>query len=222
MALHNRNQFTQLCGLDPQKGGDRGIIGKAIERGNVVLTSEGLIDDTDYKNAKFYTNYQLKAASRPPVEAVEVETSSSEIPADKKTEPKQRRTSVYQPKVDDSAFKLDRELKLVELEKKGAETRLLHLKEQKLRGEVVPIELIKQLFTTHSQSIMTSHKDGLEELLINITQEARLSGEQLALLRGKMVQILNNGAGKAEAATKRYMRTLVDEYTVKREVGEHD
>jgi hypothetical protein len=226
MALHTRNQFTEVCGLNPRLGGDRGIIGKAIERGNIILTADGFIDDHEFKNVKFLEKYQIKAASRPPVVESEANTEGGEsypLPEQKKAEAKQtKKASAYAPKVNEEAFKLDRELKVQELEKKAAETRLLHLKEQKLKGEVVPIDLIRQLFTTHAQSVITSQKDGLEELLINITQEYRLSSEQLARLRGKMTQILNNAVDKAGAATKRTMKTLVDDFAVKREVGEHD
>lgn len=223
MALHTRNQFTEVCGLNPRLGGDRGIIGKAIERGNIVLTAEGFIDDQEFKNVKFLEKYQLKAASRPPVETVEPNTDTSPLSDTKQPESKQpRKQSAYTPKIDGEAFKLDRELKVQELEKKAAETRLLHLKEQKQRGEVMPVDLVKQLFTTHSQSIITSQKDGIEQLLINITQEFRLSSEQLANLRGKMVVVLNNAVDKAGATTKRTMKTLVDDFTIKREVGEHD
>jgi len=59
-------------------------------------------------------------------------------------------------------------------------------------------------------------------LLIIFAKEARLTGDQVAKLRGKMVSVLNEGVEKAIAMTKQNLKVIVNEFSIKKEVGEHD
>jgi UTP:GlnB (protein PII) uridylyltransferase len=96
------------------------------------------------------------------------------------------------------------------------------LKEEKIRGEVIPITLTKGIVTNLSQSILTSQKDFIDYLLIRIGKEAKLSGEQMAKLRGEMIKALNETVDKAIKASQRNIKSLMYEFSVKKEVGEHD
>lgn len=119
-----------------------------------------------------------------------------------------------------SMYLLQKQKLSAEIRKKHREISLLQLREDKIRGEVIPVELVKNLFRSHTQAIVTAQKDGIEDLLIQISAETRMKGDQLARLRGKMVAILNTGTEKSVAASKRNLRSIISVYSLKREAGE--
>ena len=204
MALYTKAQLVELCGLKRETS--RSYIRNNVERGKLIFSGD-YIDDTLPVNAEFIRR-RIQAKNGEPIEA---RTSTSN-----------KVLKYEEPKIDLSRQDLDKQLKQQELLKKEAETRLLNLREEKIRGEIVPIELIKNLMVTHTKSIVTAQKDGIEDLLININKEARLTGAQLAKLRGKMVEILNIAVDKAISSTKKDLDVIIGQISTKREVGEHD
>jgi hypothetical protein len=205
VALYSRREFAELCGLT-WSDSVKSKVAMWIKRGNVI-ESDGKIDDSLARNR----DWALKQKETSLVKAEEVQVIS------KKETPKKAKSDDS-----DGLFSIEKQLKSQNLKKLEVDTRIQLLKEEKIRGEVVPIELIKSLFRTHNQSILTASKDGLEEILINFSQEGRLSGEKVALLRGKMTRVLNSCFEKAIETTKRQMKSVIDEYSIKKEVGERE
>jgi hypothetical protein len=209
MALYSRKEFIELCG-HTWDDSSRAKIAMWIKRGKVI-EQNGKIDDSNTTNRDWALKQRDTQSVRKP--DIIPDTGFSE-------EPKPQREIDFPGGA--SGETIERRLKLHQIEKLKVDTRIAELKEEKIRAEVVPITLIKDLFSTHTQSIITSQKDGIEELLTTLSVEARLSGEQLARLRGKMVDILNKGVDKAITITERNMKATVEEFSIKKEVGEHD
>lgn len=245
MPLYTRREFAQACGVSDA------YLHMNINRRKVFLREDGMIDPAEKYNADFMAkrlagkNIVSQVPDPEPI-AEKEEPEPEEIhPEPEKLQPNtnikasklaQSRIKQEPPKPkdkktpvtvsgnskSDDLYDLDKRIKTQELIKKESETRLLVLKEEKIRGEVIPILLVKQLFNSFSQATMTANKDGLEALLINISKEMRMSGEQLSILRGKMVKILNDSALRANASAKNSIKTIVAEYSQSRTVGEHD
>ena len=53
----------------------------------------------------------------------------------------------------------------LDIEKRQQDLRLGQLKEEKLRGDLIPVTVISLIFSTYAQSILTAQKDGMENLL---------------------------------------------------------
>jgi hypothetical protein len=121
----------------------------------------------------------------------------------------------------DSGYSLNNKKTKMQIAKLEVDTRLQELKEEKMRGELIPVDLVINVFRSHTQSIVTSMKDGIEDLLINFSVEARLKGDQLASLRGKMVGILNTGVEKSVIISNRNFNAIREQVKVKKDVGEH-
>lgn len=204
MALYSRKEFLELCGHEYDNSA-RSKISMWIKRGSIIETN-GKIDDSIPKNRDWVIKQKDSRAAKdsPDTQDPEIETNG-QLPLEGML-----------------AGSIDRRLKLHQIEKLKVDTRIQELKEEKIRGEVVPVDIIKNLFRTHTQSIITSQKDSIEEMLINIAAETRLSGEGLARLRGKMVLSLNTSVDKAIIATEKNMQSMVDEFSIKKEVGEHE
>jgi hypothetical protein len=228
MPLHTRAQFADLCRL--KKDTARAYIASNIKRGKIILTKDGYIDDSNEANRDFLQRCLDKASATVDI-SIQESNQKLKTPEAAETENVKQDTGSHGAKKErkrngpsegGSKYELDLEKKELEIEKLKVDTRLQELKEEKIRGEVIPITLVKQLFSTHSQSIITSQKDGIEYLLISISKEAVLTGDQLAKLRGKMVEILNEATDKAIESTKRNMKSLINEFSIKKEVGEHE
>ncbi len=215
MALHSKKDFATACGLTT------GNLTNYIKRGKVLMSGDW-VDDTVPDNKDFLDKRR----------AAMIQEISKELKVDLPV-PNVKPVQKVQPPAPDIDFKavapesmgglsLSQMKTSLEIEKLKVDTRLQELKEEKIKGEVIPIVLVKQIFSAHSQSIITSQKDFIEELLINISKEAKLSGTQLAKLRGKMVKGLNEGVDKAIAITERSVKVLVDEFSIKKEVGERE
>lgn len=216
MGLHTRKQLAELIGLDYSDKNDRAKITMWIKRGNVIIDENDLIDDTVSQN-KYWIEKQSKLKKSNEVEKNPEVILQEPKENTKKENKKSDKKLDWQQKLD-----LEIEKKALEIEKLKVDTRLQELKEEKIRGEVIPIAIVKTIVSTLSQAILTSQKDSIEAILINISKEARLSGDQLAGLRGKMVKDLNAGVDKAISIALRNLKALVEEFSIKKEVGEHE
>lgn len=213
MALHSKSDFAKLCGLTT------GNLTNYIKR-NKVLMSGDYIDDQETINKDFLKKRQSKTP--PKYESpLPVLRSIRPDPGDLDEEPEDYQDDDDSDTKGESGYSLDRKKVKRQIEKLEVDTRLQELKEQKMRGELIPVDLVTSVFRAHNQSIITTMKDGIESLLISLSVEARLKGDQLATLRGKMVKILNDGADKSSEVSHRSLRSIVNQVKVKKEVGEH-
>ncbi|HTH58227.1 MAG TPA: hypothetical protein VL728_19410 [Cyclobacteriaceae bacterium] len=211
MGRHTRAEFQKITGLS------RGNLFNYIKRGKII-EENGLIDDKNPVNLFFLER-----------KGVVLE----EIPQEKTTTPRpknQSDESKVEPYDDDDVDSqgdqtltgLNKTRIKVDIAKKRKETELLKLREQKIKGEIVPVADVSVLFSNHTQSIFSALKDWGDELIIEIAEEARLSGEQLARRRKRMIERLNNAVDRANLMTKKSMGIITDNFSISKGVGEHE
>jgi hypothetical protein len=214
MALHSKKDFAALCGMST----------KALavyinpKRGKVIMSGD-YIDDSHPVNKDFLE--KRKGSVEPPAPKLHMLRPDPGADIPNTGEDEDDDAGIGEDGEPDSGYQLNKKLLKKKIEKLDVDTRLQELKEEKMRGELIPVDLVKNLFRAHTQSIVTSMKDGIDELLINFSVEARLRGDQVAGLRGKIVGILNNGVDKSVIVTQKNMRSIVNQVKVKRDVGEH-
>lgn len=120
-----------------------------------------------------------------------------------------------------SEFELNKLKKMREIESKEIEIRLKLLDEKKKMGELIPVDLVKNVVSTHSRSITTSFKDGLERMITVLTSKHKFTLEEVAELRSDMVKVINKGIDTAIDRSKKDLRKIINEFSQSREVGEH-
>lgn len=207
MAIYDKIEFLKLCGLDTSIKSNRDKFSVWISRGKIVLNKEGCVDDSIPQNRDWLLR-QSDIASKGD---------------DNKPEPIQKEIPKLKPEAPaGNIYDLDKKIKTQQLEKLQVDTRLQLLKEEKIRGEVLPVDLIKTIFTVHSQSILTSFKDSIEDILIGISKKCDMSSENLAKSRELMITSLNNAVDKSVDASKRQLKSIIEEFSIKKEVGEHE
>jgi hypothetical protein len=216
MAKYSRKEFVEkLCGVEYSDSW-KAKVSMWVKRGNIDVGNDGLIDDSNHKNRDWaIKQYEANVGEAEDDGTEDVEESKP------KSRPNHKPTTDSGGGDNEAGYVLVKKKTLRQIEKLESDIRIANLKEEKIRGEVVPIDLIKNVFTAHSQSIITANKDGIEELIINFSKEVSLTGVQIARLRGKMIDILNNASDKAVEASKKNLKNLVEEFSIKKEVGEH-
>lgn len=115
---------------------------------------------------------------------------------------------------------LERALKISELEKRNKEIELLTLKKEKIQGDVIPLELVMNLFKYHNHSIVTSFKATAERYTLDVAHKARLSLADSAELRSILVNYINEAVTEAHDYSKKQIQNICKEYSQKRAQGE--
>jgi hypothetical protein len=219
MGLYTRLQLLEKVGLDPGSNSDRGKVSMALKRGNLILNGDGFIDDTEPKNSIWISNYMLRVATKQPVLVDDAE-SLEETPSARTSTRKPRNQNPL-PKSSGDLYKLEQELKQQELEKKTVETRLLELKEQKMRGELIPTDLVKIIFAQHSKSMVTEFKNDIEGMLTIFSKKTGMNSNQVAEMRGQILEAINNAVAKSVDHSKKNLDAIVNEFVEVKGVGEH-
>lgn len=202
MALYTRKEFYEKCGIQ------KAHLNVYIQRGKVILSSEGLIDDTIEKNRIFYERQLIKLQ----VNGIPVKKTVTE----EKPEA-EKRTDNFNSKI---VFELEQKLKQAELEKKEVDTRIALLKEEKLRGIVIPTDIVTMLFAQHFKSMSVEFNQGADNLITEFSKMAELNITQISELRGKLIAIVNDAIHRGIEESKKSVKNIVAEYSEKKGVGE--
>jgi hypothetical protein len=143
MALYSRREFIELCGHEWSDSA-KSKIAMWIKRGKVIEVN-GKIDDTNPTNRDWAISQQERLTLKAP------------------TEPESENSEAGQGDLFPGES-LEQQLKRHQIGKLKVDTRIAELKEEKIRGDVVPIDIVKSLFRTHTQSIVTADREDLRDL----------------------------------------------------------
>ena len=126
------------------------------------------------------------------------------------------------PADEDNAATLYKQKLKADIDKKHREIALLKLREEKLTGEIVPIEQVKDLFAQHSKAGAVVVKNTIDNILTRIAQMAGLNVNQIAELRGVALKEINSGINKAVEETRKRVNVIQMQHSERREVGERN
>ncbi len=205
---NNKNGNTKAQRSGQTYGRSYAIVTVNVQRGHLVSLDTGEIDTDDPTNQAWILKY--------------LPASEYILPVTKNKPAKPTPVVLEKKQQGQDKFDLDLAKKKADIEKVHGEIRLQKLKEAKLRGEMVPIDLMRTTLEVHTRSIVTAMKDGMEDLLLQVSSEFRGSSEQLSRLRGIVITILNAQVDKSVEATKKQLRVLANDYAERKEVGEHE
>ena len=225
MGLHSKKDFAEMCGLQTKN------LATYIGRGNVIVGSNDLVDDKHPVNKSFLekrrgkqTEKQLVAEiARMGVEPGESEFSSEDIPDDFHTSRLREIVSGANPTSSTGVPAYDKSvqlLKFLDTEKRKREIVLLQLKEEKLKGAMVPSDLIQPIMIQHNQSILNEIKNATEDFLRIFSKKKALTGEEKAQIRGEFTKRTNEAMEKAVLATVKSIETIIVDYAETRSKGE--
>ncbi len=205
MALYRKADFVKLCGIQSKH------LTTFIARGNVIVEN-GLIDGDNPTNKFFIEKKQDKTSSK----TIEVGTPIAKNPT-----PKVAQIPDEDPG-GESLYVLEKKKKQLDIEKITVETRLLVLREEKQRGEVIPIDIVKTIVVQLSQNILSETKNISDNMISIVAKKAALNVNEIAILRGEQAKSINLAIDKAVEASKKSLSSIIREFSIKKEVGEHE
>ena len=97
----------------------------------------------------------------------------------------------------------------------------LVIQNQKMRGELVPIEMIKPLFIQYSKSMITAFQNATENVIVEFGHKKNFSLKEKAEIKKQIVDIINQATDAGAEDTKKSIKSIVTDFSLKRGRGEH-
>lgn len=224
MALLTKKEFRELCQVKSDS------MRVYVQRGKIILSGD-YIDDSIPQNQDFLKKRLDKLKRDLEVfkedEQEEPESEKAKITPIPKIKPpilpKIDPPNVAAPELFDenlSGYELEKRKKALDIEKITEEISLLQIRKEKQQGIVIPTELVKMIFAQHSKSIVSSFHNAADSFLIQIGKKKSLTREEMALFRGKLVDVINVAVEDSITESKAAIKNLIAEYAEKRGVGE--
>jgi hypothetical protein len=176
-----------------------------INRGEVIMTGDK-IDDTIVENVEFISRRKDKKNGTGH-KKFDVKVESVKQSKEEKAQLQERR-------------KLDTTIKELEVDRLKETNELLKLKKQKIHGTVIPVDLVKMLFDQHFKSVTISFQQGVDNIIVEISKKKKLTREETAKLREKMVKVINHAVGESLKNTGKNLIAMQKQYSETRGAGE--
>lgn len=234
MALHERADFRRLCGVE------NSYIKNYIDRGKIIVRADGWIDDKEPCNADFLRKQLEKQAAKQDNQERErvkkdktVPKKSSESPVKgskniviKSEKPKKevRSEGINTDQMENNSKRRDRydietELKELGMQKIQNELRMQALKEEKMRGELIPYKLMVSLIKVNNTSVVTELKNFVDQQINIISIRKTLSALEVAEIRGETYKAINAFMDKAAENTIENIDRISEEYALSKGDG---
>ena len=211
MAEYKKGEFARLCGVEPS------AISNAIKRKKINENAAHKIDSTDPVNAYFLQSKLIEQKSK--LTTVAEEDSGEDA---QEMDASVEFNSMLKGGGDlvKDVIGLEREKKQLDIKKIKEEIGILAVKNEKLRGEVVPTDAVKMILVQHTKSIVSEFIAATDNVIMKIAKLKGLNIEEQAELRGFLVDQVNNASSEAITTTKKSLKNIVNEYATKKGVGE--
>ena len=216
MAFYKQSELAKLLG----KG--QAHVTMAVKRGKLLLSGD-FVDDTVLENKIWIDRQKANAkqvVDEPKVESVPKVEPIPIVQAKKLKEPilskpKQRILKDFVPtdveRTSESIADLDKAKKEAEIRYKESQTRLSELKEQKLRGENIPTDLVMNVIGMLGHSLQSSYKNGAAQLMHEISTRTKMNVELEAEFNGRLIDLINISHSDAIIEAKKSIKNIINE-----------
>jgi hypothetical protein len=218
MALYTKKEFAKLCEIETKD------LSNYIRRGKVVLTSDEKIDSELLDNVYFLDKRrELLAKKKDELKLPSEEQALNNRTAEKKaTAPQSKFDFPTEIAPVSKNYQIDGDIKTQELEKSKIQTDILRAKREKMSGELVPTDLIRNLIGNHSKSITIAFQNAAENFLIKIAKKKGFEIEEKAELRKELIEIINTAVSDSIELSQKMLKSIVAEYSNKKDQGERE
>jgi hypothetical protein len=108
------------------------------------------------------------------------------------------------------------------IEKLKIENENLKVKNEKLRGDVIPVHMIKNLFAAFCKSNTVEFKNAAEKMVARIAKKYSIPNKDVADINKDFISDINIAINNSFEITKGDITLIVSDYSGKRQRGEHD
>lgn len=186
MAIYTKTEYCKASGVN------HAYLKKYIDRGKVIVTGNKI--DTSFPENQTFLD-ERSEGEKSKIKAAEV------IPVELDEDQKEK------------VRNLSLEQKKENLRKTTAEADKKELEAAKLRGEAVPVDLVRNIVSQLSQSFIMQFRDAAEGYMFEIAHAAKLKEKEIADLRGKLVESINGAMQTAVEIARKDLKSLAAEYS---------
>lgn len=229
-----RLDFAKHCGIESRQ------LSIYIKRNKVLVSENDMVDISNETNNAFYEKRKHKSKLEKELPKIELKKESTKKTVTKKEapqpiEPVDEFEEIAENDSDDignsSSSNIDDDIheSYADLEKRKVflgnklleeRIEIERVKKDKLHGLVVPTQLVSVVFTQHSKNIASEFKNGADDWIIRIEKKLNLPREDVAKLRGELVDVINKSIKKSVETSKKQMYSIVRQYKEVRGKGE--
>lgn len=209
MAFYKQSELAKLLNKS------QAHVTMAVKRGKLLLSGD-FVDDTVLEN-KIWIDRQkanAKQVDEPKVESVPI-VQAKKLKEPILNKPKQRILKDFVPtdveRTSESIADLDKAKKEAEIRYKESQTRLSELKEQKLRGENIPTDLVMNVIGMLGHSLQSSYKNGAAQLMHEISTRTKMNVELEAEFNGRLIDLINISHSDAIIEAKKSIKNIINE-----------
>ena len=219
MALHTKKEFAKMCGLTTGN-----LSNYATRKPVKIVYSGDYVDDSIEPNKSFLAK---RIAVKGVADEIEekpdiIHEKPQKIPnIQPATVPKPDEPNVKTAKTGSKGnlFEVKTE---AEIEKIKVDTRLKVLQEQFKKGQNMPTDAAKVMITQLGKAYISKFNAAADNLLMEIAKTKDMTRTEMALMRNRLAEIVNEASVSSVEEAKRHMRAVLKEISVQRGVGEHD
>lgn len=229
-----RLDFAKHCGIESRQ------LSIYISRKKVLISENDMIDISNETNNAFYEKRKHKSKFKSNLPTVELKkVAPKKVAPKKEIAPPIESVDEFEKIAESDSEEIgnssssdiddeiqeshaDLEKRKVYLGNKLLEERIEieRVKKDKLHGLVVPTQLVSVVFTQHSKNIASEFKNGADDWIIRIEKKLNLSREEVASLRGGLVDVINKSVKKSVETSKKQIYSIVRQYKEVRSKGE--
>lgn len=203
MPLYTKAQFAEKYGKS------RAAVTSSIKR-NTLVASGDYIDDEHPLNAAKARRWALELQNKKP------NPKGKKTVAEPKVESNTKLKNIDEPKVfddfDDNS--LESQKKRAEIALKIEQLEGHRLKNQKLRGESIPTDMVRKVVMMLGHSFQSNYKNSSEVFLLDICHRLKAPAKIEAELKGQLIQMINNSHENAINEAKKQLKSIIEQNTV--------
>lgn len=223
MGQVTRREFAEMCGCSDQ------TIYSNVRRGNLVLDGKKI--DTDHPTNRNFllqkerggikTNQALKS-----VKKIEKHTQTDRNPRKTKAlfSKKEKQETPKKPKIKtkeerEAIRKAEMEIEFTlqkkELDREIAKEKLMteRVKRMKMEGELLPKDLVQNIFKTHIKNFQKTFHGASEQMIIDLGKTFGVETDKMSRGKDMLVKAINAASEKARQQTRNDLLNLVEEYS---------
>jgi hypothetical protein len=202
MPLYSKKDFAKNCGKSPAH------VSMAITRGKIILSGD-YIDTKIPENLELMNKWRVAEGMEPMV----VEVPKKIEPAPNVADPIRPTTdspnvSAPTPAKSELAA-LNKEKTRAEIDYKTEKARETRLKNAKLRGELIPTNMVIDLFAMLGHQFQTQYEIGASEMIMELAHKLKISSEIEGEIGEKLTELINNAHQKAVDDAKIGIKNII-------------
>lgn len=207
MAIYSKSEFCRAIGFDLKH------LSTYVYRGKIFVSEDGTINDKLPINKEFVDKWKSK----------------KDIPVDVPVKTKEKKPKVRAEPADEGAGygelmesrALDMEVKRIKLQREKVDLQLKEIEREKKLGELIPLALVEPIMGALVHSITTEFKNYIDDRDRLNVKKYNIPADEAAMNKGFLIKGLNKAVDKAVNISMEKVKTLANEYSETRRVGEH-